>query len=337
MMASNLFALEPMSEPMAGQSEYWFAVHTVDDEATKRGLYVEWVIFADAQDVMPDRNERRQFVHLVADHLGQRPSALFQVANEPSFNGFESATDPELIELADILATRIGHRDFSIGDPQDGDNVDASEETSEQTQELAKHSNIVVLHSSRMGGAAPYGDGRVRRWIDHLEGYVDIIDACPDVHGGHDEPMGAADHQWVDVGGGKTYEREPNAAAHFAAAASAFMIGCGYCYHYISEQNDGVPGMDWIGEHLTKIPCDPSWQSFNDSWAGCPTQGFTWKGGKCRSWSNGHEAYTMVYGSEKGSISWRPGWVPMEDAVEYSVQDDHGWVHVQLWHMQMTT
>jgi hypothetical protein len=327
MMAANLFDLKP------SQSGYWEAVATVDEQATARGLYVEWVIFADAQMVMPDQSDRQAFVHAVVDHLGTSPGALFQLANEPTFNGFDGALDPQLLALADQLASRLGHRDFSIGDPPDGDDVDASAETMAETKELARHSTIVVLHSSRKGGAQPADDGRLRRWVDHLEGYIDIIEQCGAVKGGHDEPMGHASQQWVPLPGGKTYERESNAAVALAAAATAHFIGCGYCFHYISEQDDGVPGLDLIGQYIVPIPVDPVWQYYNDSWVGSATAGFTWQGGKCRTWSNGHEAYVLIYGTAKGSITWAAGWAPTgPPLLDLGVADAHGMAYVQLWH-----
>lgn len=212
-----------------------------------------------------------------------------------------------MLQLADVARSVLWHGDFSIGDPQDGDDVDASAETLKQCVELAEHSNIIVIHSSRAGDAQPSGD-RFRRWIDHMEGFYDVMSEChkvnPNSWGCHDEPMGFAGISQV---AGHARETDPEAA--LAGELTAQMIGCGFTYHYISAQNDGTPGLDLLGQFTAHLPADPSWSYRNDSWQGSATHGFTgW--GKVRSYTNGSNAFVLASGTTKGSITWANGFTP---------------------------
>lgn len=317
-MARNLFDLRP------DQPEYYDAIVRVLDESGARGLRVELVAFADAQLVFPtnddaiaDPDKCRDHLEWLLENWGADPRIVWQLANEPDFNGFTSATDPILIEFAELTASRLGHRDFSIGDAPDGDDPDASQSTIDQSAILAEYCNIIVLHSSRKGGANVQDDGRLRRWVDHLEGFFDVIHAVRDVcgrevAGAHDEPMGAASIQYVPLPNGKTYEREPDPNVHVAASMTAWFIGSGYCYHYISAQNDGTPGLDLVASLVARLKPDASWSYRNDSWQGSATAGFTWQGGKVRTWTNGSEAIVLAYGTAKGSVTWANGFTPRE-------------------------
>src|SRR3954468_2237976 len=77
----------------------------------------------------------------------------------------------------------------------DGDDADASAETTAKLVTLATRANISVLHSSRKEDADRY-----RRWVDHLEGITDVLAKLragvaaklrPGVGFVHGEPMGA--------------------------------------------------------------------------------------------------------------------------------------------------
>jgi hypothetical protein len=158
-------------------------------QANRRGIRVEFCLFADAQIVVPDRTERRAWLEEFGRFCQVQPGVVPQLANEAAFNGWSEADDPELLELADHFASIVGHRDFSISDPVDGDNPDASAETSARIAATARHCNIVVLHPDRTYGT----DDRWRRWIDHLEGMFDVvIPLGPNVAYVVDEPIGAA-------------------------------------------------------------------------------------------------------------------------------------------------
>lgn len=321
-MARNLFDLSP------SQAGYDAALERVLSLAAERGIRVELVVFPDAQLVMSAEGDRRAFLERLARRYQADPRIIWQIANEPQFNGWSGATDAKLLSLAELLKSVLGHADFIVGDPADGDDVDASAETAEQAKTLARYSNIAALHSSRKGGAAPDGE-RLRRWVDHLEGYYDVIAEARKANGNlacvHDEPMGAASVRQVPLPTGKTYEREPNPVVHLAAAATAAMIGCGYTYHYISTQNDGVPGLDLIAQTVTRWPVDASWSYRNDTWSGSATHGFTWRGGKVRTWTNGPHAAVLAYGQTRGEITWTGGTHTRVLSV------DNGEAHLDLW------
>ena len=305
MRAVNLFDLHHR------QPGYWEAVDRVLSLNSEVGAYTELVVYCDAKD-MPHA-ERRAYLDEALSRFAARPEVVWQLSNEPWQNGFSGTDDPQLLELAELLAARLGHRDFSIGDPRDGDDPDASKETIEAAKRLARRCNIIPLHSSRMGGANPQPT-RLRRHVDHLEGFYDVLAACrsvnPNIAGVHDEPMGYASRQHVPLPNGRTYEREYDPEVALMAAATAQFAGTGYTYHYVSEQDDGTPGLDLIGQVLVGIPADPSWSYRNDSWDGSATRGFTWQGGKVRTWTNGHEAYVLGYGLVKGEITWANSFTP---------------------------
>jgi hypothetical protein len=209
-----------------------------------------------------------------------------------------------LLQLADLAAGALNHHDFSIGDPQDGDNEDASAETLKECVELAKHCNIIVIHSSRKDGVTSVDD-RFRRWIDHMESFEAIISECHKVNsnvwGCHDEPMGFADTSPV-----ADHVRETDPEAALAGELTAQMIGCGFTYHYISPQNDGTPGLSLCGGIVPLLPPDPSWSYRNDTWAGSATHGYTgW--GKVRTYTNGSVAFVLASGAAKGAITWANG------------------------------
>ncbi len=303
------------------QPGYWSAADRVVGLIAQRAARVELVIFCDAQGM--SHEARVAFLTAAAQRYRDNPSVVFQIANEPFKNGWASALDPELLQLSDLLASLLGHRDFSIGDPQDGDDVDASKETTRQLVELARRSNILVLHGSRKGGAQlDTGDGRFRRWVDHLEGFYDAVSAAhqvnPNAWGLHDEPMGFASVPFV-----AEHERETDPEAALAGELTAQMIGAGFTYHYISAQNDGTPGLDLLAQLSARLPAAPSWSYRNDTWGGSATHGFTgW--GKVRTWTNGAEAYVLATGVNKGSVTWANGYAP--DATLYDG------AHVTLWH-----
>ena len=302
--AVNLFDLNDE------QPGYWEAVDRCLELCNAAGFYVNFVIFCDAQNMT--KEQKRAFLDKVLARYNTHPGIIWALANEWYQNGFSSYT--ELFEFADVMASVLGHRDFIISDARDGDDPDASEETKEETDEIANHCNIVVLHSSRKGGATPE-PSRLRRWVDHLEGFYDVLQHVGGgVFGYHEEPMGHASQQWVPLPNGKTYEREYNLDCAIAGAFTSLCAELAYCYHRVSEQDDGTPGLDIIGDVLNKInfTFDPAFRYLNDSWPGSPSRGFTWRGGKVRHLVNGVEGITLAYGSEKGTVSWANGYAPID-------------------------
>jgi hypothetical protein len=304
--AVNLFDLD------ARQAGYLDAVDRALTLNAEAGMYTELVVGVDAHGLTAA--ERRAFLVALLDAFGGRPEVLWQLSNEPWQNGWSGTDDPELLALAELTASILGHRDFSIGDPRDGDTVDASAATVEAAARLAQYCNVIPIHSSRKGGATSEPD-RWRRWIDHLEGFFDIVEAArrlnPDVVGVHGEPMGHASQQWVPLANGRTYEREYDPEVALAAAATSAAIGVPYVYHYISEQDDGTPGLDLLGRYLSDVPVGPGWRYQNDSWPDAATRGFTWTGGKVRTWTNGARALVLAYGLTKGELTWANGFQPV--------------------------
>jgi len=281
-------------------AQYWQALERVVTLANDRGLHIELCCFADAQVVVPDANRRREWIRQFGGFIRQHPGVIAQVANEPFKNGWSEADDPALLELAEILAGELGHRDFSIGDPMDGDDPDASAQTTAKTVTLAMRANVVVLHSSRKEDSARY-----RRWVDHLEGVTEIL---PSLRTGvafvHDEPMGAGT---VRVDGKRDVEPD----AFIAAQMTAACCGLGYTYHWIPEEGglvEQLPGL-LSSTFLADVPCSPDWRYLNDSWPGSPTHGVRTIGtpGKIRSLVNGNQAWTLAYGDiDYDSIAWTP-------------------------------
>lgn len=318
--AVNLFDLNH------AQAGYWEALDRTIALVNGAGAYVELCYLPDAQSL--DSGTRRMLVQQYGSRYRDNPGVIAQIANEPWQNGWSSAVDPALLDLGDLLASVLGHRDFSIGDPADGDDQDASAETAKEAVTLGRHSNIIVIHSSRKGGAAPESE-RYRRYIDHGESFYDVMSQVRQVNANascvNDEPMGVAGIRWVPLAGGKTYEREFEPEAVLADELTTLTIGCGHTLHYISAQNDSLPGLDLLGRISPRLPADASWSYRNDSWSGSATRGFTGFG-KCRTYTNGSEAYVTCNGTNKGGVNWANGFAPNETLFDGS--------HVSVWHAQ---
>lgn len=332
--AKNLFDLHHE------QAGYWAAVQRCLLLGAEYGVYVQLVIFCDAQEEfvltaeerasldermrkLLARQRRRAYFDEVlrtVDSWGATLDViLWSLSNEPYQNGFSGPLDPELLEYAEDLAHFLSHRDFIIGDARDGDDPDASKETLAESQEIAKRCNIVVLHSSRKGDANPEPGNRLRRWIDHLEGFYDIVLECrkinPRVVGYHEEAMGHASVKEVPLPNGRVYQREYDPQCALAGALTSESAGIAYCYHRIATQDAGTPGLDLIARALATYPV--GWHYLNDSWAGSPSHGFTWKAGKVRHYvsPDGTEARTLAYGEVKGDVTWANGFAPEQPPV----------------------
>lgn len=291
--------------------KYEWMREEIVSEANARGIYVNWCLFADAQIVVPDHNDRKTLVREFAAFCREHPGVIPGIANEAFKNGWTSAVDPALIELAALFAEDVGHSDFSISDPGDGTDQDSSADTTAQLVTLSQHSNIVVLHPNRDYGT----DQRWRRWCDHLEGMTDVMGQL--AHGVAyqvEEPIGAAPQ---DIPGRRDSDPDALAAGPFISALCGFG---GYTYHKIDSEIavDALPGFYEPADVLARIPCSPDWRYFNDGWAGSPTEGITWVGkeGKMRHLVRGNQAWSIAYGeADYDSVKWRTGWVPR---VEYS-------------------
>lgn len=295
------------------QSNYWPAAERTKQLCNEFGGYANFVIGVDMNGWNHD--QMWQWYLTWRNHYGRDPGVLISLFNEPYQNGVSGVNDPFVIEMAKDLASYCGHKDFIMGDAKDGDNPDASKETIAQTRAVAPYTNMLCLHNSRMGGTEVAPDGRLRRYLDHLEGFVDVIAEAHKVNsnavGIHEESFGQASVRWVPLPNGKTYEREADAQCAAIAGVSSEYCGLYYCFHYISEQDDGTPGLDIMGGILKDFVLTPTDVYRNDSWGGGATNGFTWEGGKCRSNVNGVDGDVIVYGTKKGTV----------DFVNYSRQE----------------
>lgn len=283
---------------------YWEAMDHTYRLVTDRGMYLELCFFADAQTIVPDTQMRRTWMTQFGDFCRERPCIIPQCANEAFKNGWSDCDDPALLELAEILATRLGHRDFSISDPA-GEQGEGGSVVKDKLVMLSHHSNICVIHSDR----SQHGDTkRWRRWIDHLEGFTDVM---AEMRQGtalvHDEPMGAGP-QYVDG------RRDNDPDAFVAAQMVSLCCGLGYTYHWIVGEGLDAANLPGIaGELMPAIPITPEWRYYNDSWLGSPTEGITWHGleGKLRHLVRNNQAWSVAYGDgDWNSVRWRPGWSP---------------------------
>lgn len=331
----NLFKLDGS---MAG---FWDAVEFVRATLNDSGIYFVPVFIVDRYkevngsmvELMGD-SATDQWVGQWRDWCRGKDGVLPSIVNEPEqkWQGYSGPTDSRLIRYAQDCASAWGHKDFILGAAADGDDLDASAETMAMSKEVAKYVNLITIHDSRKGGASPDGSTRIRRWVDHIEAFIDIVKEClkinPDTHGAHEEPMGNASVQFVDIGGGRRYEREYDPQMALAGALTAFATGTSYCYHRIRTQDAGQPGLDLISMVLADWPA--GWTYLNDSWGGSPTHGWDWRGGKCRSYVAPPNARTFVYGfpeAKTGKINWQNGYQPemppMYDGSEITVYKVH--------------
>lgn len=306
------------------------------DEAAARGMHTEINILADAQRL--DRDARRLLVQQCAAAWGGNLAVVFRLVNESYGNGFaDGGLDPELWDLAELLAGLLGHRDFLISDIPDGDNPDASAETIAGLVEMARHSNLPCLHPSRAKGAANDGD-RMRRYVDHEEGSSDILAPIHQVNPEAvlvlDEPMGNASQRWVPIPGHSPYEREYVEGCAVAGALSGWFATGAHTYHYIAEQDPGTPGLEVLGRLHAQIPFGPGWRYLNDTWGGAATNGFEgW--GKVRTWTDGHTAYVLAEGRARGAITWANGFRPetLETLYDFSRHQDGDDAEVAVWRL----
>jgi len=288
-MAANLFDLRP------GYPGYWEAVDWVIAKAGALGLYTELVLFADAQTVMPSPADRSSFTQQMATLLRGRPTALPQLANEPFQNGWSSATDPQLLELAGLFSSNYDGRPFSIGDPNDTvENPDTGAPLKTDLDALAKRSPVLVLHGERKPR-----DDRWAGWVDHLKGFDEIGVGHGTHYLIHDEPMGAASAY-------QNGRRDNRPLAHLAAQLVCAILGIGFTYHYIAEQDPATPGLD-LCDVARVIPASPDYVFRNAGTAGACVTRFSGHD-KVRTCDNGREAWAVGYGFTGGTVEWAAGW-----------------------------
>lgn len=263
------------------------AANFVVNEAAARGLRVQINIFADAQRLFPAHASRRSAVHTVAGALKAHDAVWFRLANEPYQNGWSGADDPQILELADLLADLIGHRDFAIGDVKDDGSESGSPENREQIRRVAERCNFLVVHSDR--AEQP---GRERP-IEHMKSVHETYEAVArDKWMAFDENRGFASAR-------QPGRRDNRASVAMAECCTAAILGRGYTYHHIAEQDDATPGLAESAVAAT-IPVDPSYRFKNAGTGGAWVQSF---GGwmKVRTCANGADGWAIAHGPS-GSI-----------------------------------
>lgn len=303
-MARHLFDLRPS---MPG---YWASVERVVQLARDRGLYVELCWFADAQDVMPERADRHRFAQAVAAFCHAHPTVIGQVANEPFKNGWASATDPALFAVANILREGAPETLWSLGDPVDVvDDPTTGQPLRGALEELAERSDILVLHGERKRR-----DDRFAGWVDHLKGFDEVYENPRQRARWHDEPMGAASAY-------QDGRRDHRPTAHLAASLTCAVLGMGFTYHYISEQDDAVPGLSLCAA-AALVPQAPDFRFRNAGTGGACVTSFAGYD-KVRTCDNGREAWAVAYGQNRESeIRTAEGWRVADVALD--VRDADG-------------
>jgi hypothetical protein len=258
------------------------AANFVVNEAAARGLRVQINIFADAQRLLPAHASRRSAVHTVAGSLRAHDAVWFRLANEPYQNGWSGADDSQLLELADLLAELIGHRDFAIGDVKDDGSESGSPENREQIRRVAQRCNFLMVHSDRAEQA-----GRERP-IEHMKSVHETYDAV-------------AGDKWLcfDENRGFASQRQPGrrdnrAAVAMAECCTAAILGRGYTYHHIAEQDDATPGLSESAAAL-RIPVSPDYTFKNAGTGGAWVRSFSgWM--KVRTCDNGGDGWAIAHG-----------------------------------------
>jgi hypothetical protein len=253
------------------------AAEAVVNSAAARGMRVQMNIFADAQRLMPDAGRRRECLRLVAEQFRNHPAVWFRLANEPYQNGWSAADDTELLELADQAASILGHRDFAIGDVPDHGSESGSPEQKASIRRLAERSRILVVHPDRHEEA-----GRERP-IEHLKSvYETYEDVAPEHALILDEPRGFAGTRQLG-------RRDNRPSVAMADACTAAILGCGYTYHHIAEQDDAVPGLA-ESAYALRVPVSPNYTFKNAGTGG--------------SWVTGFSGYMKVRTCDHGSEGW---------------------------------
>jgi hypothetical protein len=160
---------------------------------SKWAIRVEFVIFADSGDIMPDAGQQNDHARRVADLIGDEPNVFLEVANEPSQHSNLSGGDERAYEIyhmikrADrMVATGAGDGSFS------GD--------------------FVTVHTPRD-----------LEWPRKAKDILDVRDIAHDPSVA-DEPMGASE-VWQE---GKR-DTNPRNFADYAAVAQ--LVGAGSTFH----------------------------------------------------------------------------------------------------------
>jgi hypothetical protein len=269
-----------------------FVVH----EAGFRGSRVQLNVFADAQRLVPNHTDRRGLMRYVANRYKGQPHVWFRIVNEPYQNGWSAADDPNLLDLARELADILGHNHFAIGDVPDHGSESGSPEQEAQIRAQAVLSTILVVHSDRAEQA-----GRERP-VEHMKSVQETYHrVAPDCWLLFDENRGFASQR-------QPGRRDNRPAIAFADACTAAVLGCGYTYHRIAEQDAAIPGWD-LARTAVQIPTSPDYRFENANTGNAWVRRFSGHD-KVRPTHNGQQGYAIGLGPRNGSIEVAAGWEP---------------------------
>jgi hypothetical protein len=99
---------------------YWPALLPFVDELAAAGLRVEFVVFADAQIVLPNEHDQRNHLHQIVDAIGQRWNVLIEVCNEPQQNG---CTPAAIWSPSEPRPCPMAYGDYTFTVHQQGDGL----------------------------------------------------------------------------------------------------------------------------------------------------------------------------------------------------------------------
>jgi hypothetical protein len=268
--------------------------------AAAKGLYTQLNIFADCSEqfgaLYTSYEDRLRVMRQVALRFKDHPAVIFRLANEPYQNGWSEADDNQLLRLADDLAEILGHRDFLIGDVKDDGSESGSPEYKARVARVAAHCTVLASHPDRAES------GGRERPIEHLKSVFEALDdVAPECAIVFDEPRGFAAQR-------QPGRRDNRPAVAVAEACTAAILGCGYTYHAIVEQDGATPGLSEAAIAL-EIPTSPDYRYSNaglgESWVDSFT-GYM----KVRTCHNTQTAFAIAHGTtgSPSSISPRGGW-----------------------------
>lgn len=261
---------------------YWEELPAFVDALAAAGLRVEFVVFADAQIVMPHPADQREHLQRVLDVIGHKPNVFIEICNEPWQNGVEP--------------TDIWEDDAPQPCPMAYGNY-------EDVPDLATLSYLTV-HTQRDPDAWSRKAKDVLEYRDGPMGggvHMPVID---------DEPMGAAEA--ADLAG-KQRSNIPDdffwhhAVAHIFSAGSTFHSDPGLQAELPTPNGDVQKCADAATLAWTLI--GPEWQTGQYTRGGLPDLPLVWDASYFPEQTS--RIYGMILGSRAMCVAVKPnqGWV----------------------------
>ena len=196
---------------------WWEELLPFVDHLGEKGMRVEFVVFASAQDIMPNAHDQRAHLRKVVDALSGRWNCFIEICNEPWQNG---VNPPAIFSPSDArgLPMAYGVYDFEVAQRSDGLWV----ATLPVLDYVTAHSpRDMEAWSRKAKDLAEYrdgsGDGLASNSPLYPGAHIPIVG---------DEPMGAAE---ADKLAGR--QRSNIANDHAWYHANAAINGAGSTYH----------------------------------------------------------------------------------------------------------